>query len=339
MGQSRKYLWDNYKFFLIFCVVLGHMAGYWLKDDSNVRVLFFAIYTFHMPAFLFVSGLFSKTIIAKKRWDKAAEYLVIYFFMKIIIYFTRKINGGNPKFNIFFADGVEWYAFAMAVFIVITFFIVRFKPVYVLIICVIIGCLAGYYAFDGDFLVNRRILVFYPFFYMGYLLNPDKIEAFTRKKVMRIGALISCLILSVFLWKNIERLYRFRPFLTGRNPHSQLGNLELYGGLLRAGYYVVVLGLILLSIALIPSIYGMISRWGSSTLAVYVFHRPLIYFIYGCLEGKILISAFSSGVRCLVLAALSLLIVLLFVQPFWSKIVQYLLYPVQSLGKRIRSRQ
>lgn len=100
----------------------------------------------------------------------------------------------------------------MAVFIVITFFIVRFKPVYVLIICVIIGCLAGYYAFDGDFLVNRRILVFYPFFYMGYLLNPDKIEAFTRKKVMRIGALISCLILSVFLWKNIERLYRFLPF-------------------------------------------------------------------------------------------------------------------------------
>ena len=46
---------DNIKFFLIFCVVFGHMlelvdTGVWYK----------IIYSFHMPAFIFVSGYFAQ---------------------------------------------------------------------------------------------------------------------------------------------------------------------------------------------------------------------------------------------------------------------------------------
>ena len=55
--SNRIAYWDNLKAILIFLVVLGHIVPecgaitYWLR---------FAIYTFHMPAFVFVSGFFSK---------------------------------------------------------------------------------------------------------------------------------------------------------------------------------------------------------------------------------------------------------------------------------------
>ena len=66
MIMQRRYLWDNFKFFLIFCVVLGHYSGYYTDDIENMRRLFFFLYLFHMPAFIFVSGLSVKKLSMKK---------------------------------------------------------------------------------------------------------------------------------------------------------------------------------------------------------------------------------------------------------------------------------
>ena len=66
-AKERVSLWDNAKFLLIFLVVLGHFADYYTKDSLNMRRLFLFIYLFHMPAFIFISGLFSKNTVNHKR--------------------------------------------------------------------------------------------------------------------------------------------------------------------------------------------------------------------------------------------------------------------------------
>ena len=62
MGK-RIALWDNLKLFLIFLVVLGHLTLQYFYSSQMFCTVTMVIYTFHMPAFVFVSGLFSKKAI------------------------------------------------------------------------------------------------------------------------------------------------------------------------------------------------------------------------------------------------------------------------------------
>ena len=64
--SSRLYKWDNYKLFLIICVVLGHIGNYYAASSPLLAKAQFWVYLFHMPAFIFVSGLFSKKLSMKK---------------------------------------------------------------------------------------------------------------------------------------------------------------------------------------------------------------------------------------------------------------------------------
>ena len=56
--KQRDFLFDNYKAMLIVLVVVGHFIE--LAPDENVilRMLKWAIFSFHMPAFVFISGYF-----------------------------------------------------------------------------------------------------------------------------------------------------------------------------------------------------------------------------------------------------------------------------------------
>lgn len=325
--MQRKYLWDNLKFVLICLVVLGHYIDYYTADSINMRRLFFFIYLFHMPAFIFVSGLFSKKIINQKRWNKVVDYFIMYVFIKGILLISDRINGGGRKFWLLEADGVEWYAFAIMAFLLITMVVCKFHPVYGLLFSMFIGCLSGYYSSDGDFLVIQRILVFYPFFYAGYLMDPDKIEAFTRKKVFRIMSAIILVFTVGIVYRYIDQVYKLRPLLTGRNPYSELDSYEMIGGLLRGGYYVYVFILIFVIISLLPAVKSLISTWGSHTLSVYTLHRVVIYFFMGIAGGGLLIDKHFADHPGMILIPAAILTTILFSLPFWDKMLRPILHP------------
>ena len=84
--KQRIAIWDNYKCILILGVVLGHMYARFDELDNVKRLILF-IYSFHMPAFVFVSGLFAKKTIREKR------ILGIILQIKGIVAGFRKING------------------------------------------------------------------------------------------------------------------------------------------------------------------------------------------------------------------------------------------------------
>lgn len=56
MTSHRSSYWDNAKGILIFLVLIGHF----IMTYRPLKAIFDSIYLFHMPAFLFISGLFSK---------------------------------------------------------------------------------------------------------------------------------------------------------------------------------------------------------------------------------------------------------------------------------------
>ena len=60
MSRTRVAKWDNLKFFMILCVVTGHFLGEMISGDYMGQTIYLFIYTFHMPVFIFLAGMFSK---------------------------------------------------------------------------------------------------------------------------------------------------------------------------------------------------------------------------------------------------------------------------------------
>ena len=79
--KERIYKFDNVKFLAIMLVVIGHCIGPCYDDSDIFRSGFVFIYSFHMPLFIFISGLFVKEYKQGDKFpmQKIAYYLVLGF--------------------------------------------------------------------------------------------------------------------------------------------------------------------------------------------------------------------------------------------------------------------
>ena len=60
MMKKRDYLFDNSRTLLILLVVAGHFIETIFQNNWLLEGLKWIIYAFHVPAFVFISGYFSK---------------------------------------------------------------------------------------------------------------------------------------------------------------------------------------------------------------------------------------------------------------------------------------
>ena len=58
--MKRNAFFDNARVLLIFLVVFGHMLQPFIDGSRGLHTLYIWIYTFHMPAFILLSGFFAK---------------------------------------------------------------------------------------------------------------------------------------------------------------------------------------------------------------------------------------------------------------------------------------
>ncbi len=278
----RSGKWDILKFFLVFLVVLGHAAEYYIAGSETMKSLFIFIYTFHMPVFIFVSGLFAKRTVNEKRVDKMLGYLIIYAVLKLYPFIYRNLAGKSAGFNLFIENGVPWFMLALFWFNLITIIIRKIPMKIVLPVSVLLACLAGYSDEIGDFLVLSRTVVYFPFFFLGYSISQQKIESFCSKKVLKCISCAVLILFAVFVFWAGDDIYWLRPLLTGRNPFSMLKEYEQLGFVIRLIYYLVVSVIGLSLIVVIPSKThsGLFEKLGQRTLAVYGLHYIVFFFMY-----------------------------------------------------------
>ena len=124
--KQRIYRYDNIKALLIFLVVLGHMTTDYVSDSHLVRWTTLWIYTFHMPAFIFLSGLVHKHYITNEkaslgikgetrmRWDKFLGFFLCGYALKIFLQYSRTLMGQHPIWHWFEEPGIPWYLIVMA---------------------------------------------------------------------------------------------------------------------------------------------------------------------------------------------------------------------------------
>lgn len=326
-GFQRTQKWDILKFIMIFLVVLGHAADFYTASNEKMRALFLVIYAVHMPVFIFVSGLFSKKTVSEKRTDKLIGYIVLYLVLKFIPFIYRFSETDFPGINLFKESSAPWFMLALFGFNVITILLKDCSPKFVLIFSILLACFAGYDRNIGDFLALSRIIVFYPFFYMGYIADREKLEKFCENKKIRIAAaaVIIAFIAIVFIFT--DKLYWMRALVTARSSFAVWPDAGRFGGLIRLGYYAVTLLLGFSVVALTPSKtpFGIAAKLGQRTLAVYAFHFAALYFIYEKFNGKELIfEALGRGGDWLIIPV-SIAITLIFSINIFSRFLAFLM--------------
>lgn len=203
--KKRIALWDNLKFLLIIFVVIGHYTQQFRADNEILQRIYVFIYSFHMPAFIFVTGLFSKRAVNEKDIKKTLPYLTCFFATTLILFITKALLGWAPVFELFSPSGISWYLMSMFFMFLITMLIKDYKPQYIFVLSLIIGVMCGFCKTNNpDFFTWMRTLTFYPFFLFGLHIRPrENRKSNKQDKHKNHGCNIFCcnLFADIFLSK------------------------------------------------------------------------------------------------------------------------------------------
>ena len=105
---GRDAYFDNAKALLIVSVVLGHTLSGMLGETRWMDSLYMFIYTFHMPAFIFVTGYYAKVLRTKKDWWKLTKSVVLPYFIFQFLYTAYYIYVLDLSVTFNFFEHLRW---------------------------------------------------------------------------------------------------------------------------------------------------------------------------------------------------------------------------------------
>lgn len=299
--KQREYLFDNYKVFLIILVVIGHFIEPCYDQNPFLYELKWGIVAFHMPAFIFISGYFSKKVPSVR---KLLSGLVIPYFVYEVFYYLlytfildkdTELYFTRPKFSL-------WYLMALCVWRLMAP-VVKKIPHY-LPCSLAAGLLIGLVGL-GNFLSIPRIVFFFPFFLAGTVFDSAWLARFRNKRGY-VGAL--GIIGSMVLFLFADKYHRQLPvkIFYGRYSYEELGIPAMEGILIRLVCYGISFLLIYLFMLVLPTKEKFYSYLGERTMAVYIFHG----IIYSCLKyGSSVLGAVESNGESILLILFCFMIV------------------------------
>lgn len=307
--KPRVYLWDNVKALLIVLVVVGHFVTQYTAQSELMRSMFVIIYYFHMPLFVFVSGLFAKSSWKNGvlRVNKIIGYLILYVALKLIIFLEGLAFGKNVSFRLFYEAGIPWYMLAMAVFICTTYALKDIKPQVLIPITFVLALIAGYDSGINDVFALSRIIVFYPIFLLGFYTDSNVLANFTRKKSLRIASAILLIAFIVAAFMAPGFFAQLGKAVTARHPYASFPVPSL-GPIYRALAYIAGAILSFAVICVLPNKQIKISYIGAATLPIYFLHRPILYVIMDSGLGDLIVKSIGGELGMTVFLVLAVVL-------------------------------
>ncbi len=279
--KERIYKFDNIKFLSIMLVVVGHVIEPYVDKSDMFKSLFVFIYAFHMPLFIFLSGLFQKRFSDnnKLKINKIAFYVALGFLLKIVNALAKMTGGKDFSINFFGGSSIDWYLFVLSMFMVTAYLTRKIHPALMLSLSAVLGCVSGYFDFIDDTLYLSRFFVFLPIYLLGYYMTPQLLIKIEKNYIVKTVSGIFMLIYFVLCFRSLDIIYKLRRLFTGKNPFSSVP-IDGCGFEHRLLCYGISILLCMAVFCFIPNIkVPIISNMGANTLAVYFWHRPLLYLL------------------------------------------------------------
>lgn len=279
--KVRDNIWDNYKGILIFLVVYAHFLWEYSEKYENTKIDYLVtfIYIFHMPAFIFCSGFFSKSTNSKSRRTISKLFIHYIIFNTLLMVYEYYFHKILP--NIFYPQNSYWYLFSLISWRMI---IPYFENEYFLILkSFLIGLIVGYDQYITINLLSfKRTFAFFPFFVLGYKIKKKHFKRLfnlTNKLFIKIIFIITFFTYSYILYNDIKKRkinFTHKMLLMGFYNY----NNEI---LKRIQLFIISLIMIFLLLFSLPNKkIPIITMIGRNSLYVYLFHRvfTLLFFQY-----------------------------------------------------------
>ena len=273
--NDRDFLFDNLKAILIVLVVMGHALESVYDQSAIFANLSNFIYLFHMPAFIFISGYFSKN--PDKCREKAVENILIPYVIFCVLFQVQarilNIGIGNemafrimtPQFGMWYLLALFWWRYFLKDLIRIRF---------ILPFSLVLGVMIGFSREFGSYLSLSRTFGFLFFFLLGYYCTPKVIEKI--RQFPKILGILSVLITVIFAWvmTNTDMKKRFLFF---KEPYG--GDIEIKQAFIRFAVYIIGTIMIFALFNLCSSRKNRFTYIGVNSMSVYIIHLFLIKII------------------------------------------------------------
>jgi len=265
---------NNAKYILIYLVVLGHLIAPIIQDDTILRTLYLFIYSFHMPAFVMISGMLSSKdpsrnthrILIKKLLIPFAVFTVIYELNHLFLFKTPS----DYVLNLI-PHWVLWYLLSLYIWRVTLAKFIKFKAI--IYLSILASLALGLLTEFGNTYGLSRTIYFWPFFLIGHFLGKDFHKFYLFKQSLKPFWVIALALTITALYFHNE-LNRFLFY--GSKSYAQLGLSPSEGLISRGFIYLLSLLNAFAVLALMPNKLSVPSHWKTNSLYIYLWHGLII---------------------------------------------------------------
>ncbi|MFC9857616.1 MULTISPECIES: acyltransferase family protein [unclassified Streptomyces] len=183
-AKKRDPYFDNVKYLAIVLVAVAHAWEPVMDGSRATRALYLVVYTFHMPAFILISGYFSRSfdMTPAKVRRLVTGVAVPYVLFETAYALFKRYAGGSPDEPVSLLDPLflTWFLVALFIWRVTT-------PIWrtlrhPLPVALAIAVLASVSPDIGDDLDLQRVLQFLPFFVLGLIMKPEHFDLVRRRE-------------------------------------------------------------------------------------------------------------------------------------------------------------
>ncbi|RII15661.1 Acyltransferase family protein [Streptomyces sp. YIM 130001] len=270
-AKQRDAFFDNAKYLAIVLVAMGH-AWEPLRDGSRAAsALYIAVYTFHMPAFIIISGYFSRSF--DMRRDRLMRLVtgvaVPYVIFEVAYSLFKRWADDDPGHPISLLDPwyLTWFLIALFIWRITT-------PLWKLVrwpvpLSLAIAVLASVSPDIGDDLDLQRVLQFLPFFVVGLCLKPEHFQLVRRKeaRLLAVPVFAAALVFAYWAAPRMNAAWFYR-----RDSAQELGAPAWSGGVMTLAMFGCSIVLAACFFAWVPRRHMWFTVLGAGTLYGYLLH-------------------------------------------------------------------
>lgn len=272
--KERLYGFDNLKFVLIFLVVLGHFLEFSMEFDGS-DLLRRIIYSFHMPAFIFLTGFFAKFRPKKIAFEYGFTYVLFQVLYLLFAFYV--LEGEELVIQFSFPNWLLWYLLATIAYCLLIP-LIDVSKLWQKIVIVLISVAAALYAGNDPYLgyglSAARIVSFLPFFLLGFYCGKKKGVPLKNEKLwirIAVGVLLTATVIGICFYLRaraeltVFSMYGSVSYENGRYTMCDRALLMLFALIWIAFLMTAVLPLVNRKIPVISDI-------GKNSFSVFLLH-------------------------------------------------------------------
>ncbi|KOT97515.1 membrane protein [Streptomyces sp. NRRL F-5755] len=270
-GSGRDAFFDNAKYLAIVLVAMGHSWEPLTGQSRTAGALYMTVYAFHMPAFIVISGYFSRGFDLRpdrlRRLVTGVVVPYVVFETAYTLFARRAVPDPGMPVSLLDPWYLTWFLAALFVWRLTTplWRIVRW-PVPLALAVAVLASVSPEIGHDLDM---QRLLQFLPFFVLGLNLRPEHF-ALLRRRGVRIAAVpVFACALALAYWA-VPRMTA--TWLYHRESAQELGAPWWAGAVMTLALFGCSLVLVACFLAWVPARRTWFTVLGAGTLYGYLLH-------------------------------------------------------------------